>query len=98
MGAGTLRTFLYVTVPLTLPGAGAGALLVFIISLGYFITPALLGGSNAMMLSNLIENQVHQTLNWPFASALATLLLSFTTASYFIYHRFFGSEKLWERV
>lgn len=98
LGAGSLRTFLHVTFPLTLPGVGAGALLVFIVSLGYFITPALLGGSSEMMLSNLIENQVHQTLNWPFASALATLLLSFTTGSYLVYHRFFGSEKLWERV
>jgi putative spermidine/putrescine transport system permease protein len=98
LGAGSLRTFLHVTLPLTLPGVGAGALLVFIVSLGYFITPALLGGSSEMMLSNLIENQVHQTLNWPFASALAVLLLSFTTGSYFVYYRLFGSEKLWERV
>jgi ABC-type spermidine/putrescine transport system permease subunit I len=98
LGAGSVRTFLSVTLPLTLPGVGAGTLLVFIVSLGYFITPALLGGSSEMMLSNLIENQVRQTLNWPFASALAMLLLSFTTGSYFAYHRLFGSEKLWERV
>ncbi len=98
LGAGSLGTFLHVTLPLSLPGVGAGTLLVFIVSLGYFITPALLGGSSEMMLSNLVENQVRQTLNWPFASALAMLLLTFTTGTYFIYHRLFGSEKLWERV
>jgi putative spermidine/putrescine transport system permease protein len=98
LGAGGFRTFLYVTLPLSLPGVGAGALLVFIISLGFFITPALLGGRTQMMLANLIDNQVHQTINWPFASALSVLLLSFTTVSYLIYYRFFGSERLWERA
>jgi putative spermidine/putrescine transport system permease protein len=98
LGAGTLRTFLHVTLPLSLPGAGAGALLVFIVSLGYFITPALLGSPREMMLANLIDNQVRQVINWPFASALAMLLLAFTMASYLVYHRLFGTERLWERV
>ena len=98
LGAGGVRTFLHVTLPLSIPGIGAGALLVFIISLGFFITPALLGGRTQMMLANLIDNQVHQTINWPFASALSMLLLSFTTVSYLIYYRFFGSERLWERA
>jgi ABC-type spermidine/putrescine transport system permease subunit I len=98
MGAGALRTFWHITLPLSFPGMGAGSLLVFIISLGFFITPALLGGRTQMMLANLIDNQVHQTINWPFASALSMLLLSFTTGSYFIYHRCFGSERLWERA
>ena len=98
LGAGGPRTFLHVTLPLSLPGVGAGTLLVFIVSLGYFITPALLGGRTEMMLANLIDNQVRQTINWPFASSLAMLLLSFTTASYFVYHRLFGSERLWERA
>jgi ABC-type spermidine/putrescine transport system permease subunit I len=98
LGAGTVPTFLHVTLPLSLPGAGAGALLVFIVSLGYFITPALLGSPAEMMLANLIDNQVRQVINWPFASALAMLLLGFTMASYLVYHRFFGAERLWERV
>jgi putative spermidine/putrescine transport system permease protein len=98
LGAGGVRTFWHVTLPLSLPGVGAGALLVFIVSLGFFITPALLGSPREMMLANLIDNQVRQVINWPFASALATLLLAFTIASYLVYHRFFGTERLWERL
>jgi ABC-type spermidine/putrescine transport system permease subunit I len=98
LGAGGLRTFWYVTLPLSLPGVGAGALLVFIVSLGFFITPALLGSPREMMLANLIDNQVRQVVNWPFASALAMLLLAFTLLSYLVYYRFFGAERLWERV
>jgi ABC-type spermidine/putrescine transport system permease subunit I len=98
MGAGGIRTFYHVTLPLSLPGLGAGSLLVFIISLGFFITPALLGGRKEMMLANLIDNQIRVALNWPFASTLAILLLSFTMGSYLIYHKFFGSERLWERI
>jgi len=98
LGAGGFRTFLHITFPLSLPGVGAGALLVFIISIGYFITPALLGGRKEMMLANLIDNQVNEAINWPFASALAILLLTFTTICYLIYYKFFGSERMWERV
>jgi ABC-type spermidine/putrescine transport system permease subunit I len=81
-----------------LPGIGAGSLLVFIISTGFFITPALLGGRREMMLANLIDNQVRVALNWPFASTLAIILLTLTLISYLIYHRLFGTERLWERV
>jgi putative spermidine/putrescine transport system permease protein len=98
LGAGTARTFWHVTLPLSLPGIGAGSLLVFIISTGFFITPALLGGRKEMMLANLIDNQVRVALNWPFASTLAILLLALTLASYLVYHRIFGTERLWERV
>jgi putative spermidine/putrescine transport system permease protein len=98
LGAGGLRTFWHVTLPLSLPGVGAGALLVFIVSLGFFITPALLGSPREMMLANLIDNQVRQVVNWPFASALAMLLLVFTLLSYLLYYRFFATERLWERV
>jgi putative spermidine/putrescine transport system permease protein len=98
LGAGALRTFWHVTLPLSLPGVGAGVLLVFIVSLGFFITPALLGSPREMMLANLIDNQVRQVVNWPFASALAMLLLAFTLVSYLVYYRFFGAERLWERV
>ena len=50
------------------------------------------------MLANLIDNQVRQVVNWPFASALAMLLLVFTLVSYLVYYRFFATERLWERV
>jgi len=87
LGAGALRTFWRVTLPLSLPGVAAGALLVFIVALGFFITPALLGGPKQMMISNLIEFSVRQVLNWPFAFALANTLLVGTLVLYFVYVR-----------
>jgi molybdate transport system permease protein len=87
LGASPLRTFWRVTLPLSLPGVAAGALLVFIVALGFFITPALLGGPKQMMISNLIEFSVRQVLNWPFAFALANTLLVGTLALYFVYVR-----------
>ena len=87
LGAGPARTFWRVTLPLSLPGVAAGGLLVFIVALGFFITPALLGGPKQMMVSNLIEFSVRQVLNWPFAFALATALLAGTLALYAVYVR-----------
>lgn len=88
LGANPLKTFFRVTVPLSLPGVTAGSLLVFIVSLGYFVTPALLGGPKQMMISNLIEFHVQQVLNWPFAFSLANVLLTGTLIWYFIYMKF----------
>jgi len=87
LGGGAIRTFWRVTLPLSLPGVAAGGLLVFIVALGFFITPALLGGPKQMMISNLIEFSVRQVLNWPFAFALANTLLWGTLVLYFIYVR-----------
>ena len=87
LGAGPARTFWRVTFPLSLPGVAAGGLLVFIVALGFFITPALLGGPKQMMVSNLIEFSVRQVLNWPFAFALANALLIGTLVLYAVYVR-----------
>lgn len=87
LGAGAGRTFLRVTLPLSLPGVAAGSLLVFIVALGFFITPALLGGPRQMMISNLIEFNVRQVLNWPFAFALSNTLLLGTIGLYLVYLR-----------
>jgi ABC-type spermidine/putrescine transport system permease subunit I len=87
LGAGPVRTFARVTLPLSLPGIAAGSLLVFIVALGFFITPALLGGPRQMMISNLIEFNVRQVLNWPFAFALSNTLLSGTLVLYLVYVR-----------
>ncbi|MGV6872233.1 ABC transporter permease [Pseudochelatococcus sp. B33] len=97
LGAGGVRTFLRITLPLSLPGVGAGCFLVFIASLGFFITPALLGSPQETMLSNLIDNQIRTTLNWPFGSALATILLGVALLIYLGYAYFFGIDKPWER-
>ena len=77
-GASSARIYL----PLTLPGAYAGAVLVFVLALGFFITPALLGGGRVMMVAVLIEQEVRETLNWPFAAALSAVLLALTLAVY----------------
>ena len=87
LGARPAKTFWRVTLPLSMPGVAAGGLLVFIVSLGFFITPALLGGPKQMMVSNLIEFSVRQVLNWPFAFALANTLLLGTLLLYAIYIR-----------
>ncbi len=85
LGAGPVRTFIHVTVPLTAPGTAAGCLLAFIVALGFYVTPAMLGGAKDMMVSNLIAFNVREVLNWPMAFALATTLLGTTLVLYFIY-------------
>ena len=87
LGANPLRAFLHVYLPLSMPGISAGVLLVFINALGFFITPALLGSERQMMIAMLIEQQVSVTVNWPLASALATMLLLVTVAIYLAYER-----------
>lgn len=94
LGAGAGRTFLRVTLPLSLPGVAAGSLLVFIVALGFFITPALLGGPQQMMISNLIEFNVRQVLNWPFAFALSNTLLLGTIGLYLVYLRLLRGRAL----
>jgi putative spermidine/putrescine transport system permease protein len=87
LGANPIRSFWHVYLPLSMPGVSAGVALVFITSLGFYITPALLGGARNMMVAVLIEQQVSITVNWELASALATLLLLLTAALYIVYDR-----------
>lgn len=75
LGASGWQTFTRVYLPLTWPGVLAGATLVFIISLGFYITPALLGGGRIVLIANVIEHQVQTLLDWRFASALSMVLL-----------------------
>jgi len=95
MGAGPARRFWQVTLPLSLPGVAAAVLLVFVQALGYFITPALLGGSRVITLAMMIETQVVDLLNWSFASAIAMILLLVTTAIVMAFDRVLGLEKVW---
>ena len=87
LGANPLRVFLHVYLPLSMPGVTAGVLLVFISAVGFYVTPAVLGGPRQMMVAVLIEQYVTRTLNWPLASALATILLVITTILYLAYER-----------
>ena len=81
LGASQLQTFLRVTVPLTMPGIISGVILVFIPSLGSFLTPDLLGGANAIMIGNVIERQFKAANDWPFGSAISFLLMYVTFAA-----------------
>ena len=75
LGASQATTFLKVTVPLTMPGIISGIILVFIPCLGSFLTPDLLGGTNASMIGNIIERQFKAANDWPFGAALSFLLM-----------------------
>ncbi|MCC7273403.1 MAG: ABC transporter permease [Alphaproteobacteria bacterium] len=78
LGASPWKAFATVFFPMSLGGAAAGAIICFILGLGFYVTPALLGGRRNIMLANLIDFEVHQTLNWSFASVLALVLLAAT--------------------
>jgi len=95
MGAGPVKTFLRVYFPLTLPGVAGGSLLVFILSLGLYITPALMGGRRDILMSIMIEQQVREFLNWGFASALSFTLLFVTLLLYFAAVKWLGLNLLW---
>ncbi len=85
LGAGSLRTFWHVTLPLTLPGIVAGCILVFLPSLGCFYVPEILGGATNMLLGTFIKNQFLIANNWPLgaaASSVLTLLLILMAALY----------------
>jgi len=81
--------------PLSLPGIGAGSVLVFMMGIGFFITPSLLGGPKDIMISMAIEAQVNEMVNWELASALSVILLTITVAIFIIYNRILGLDKMW---
>jgi putative spermidine/putrescine transport system permease protein len=95
LGAGPVRAFVRVYVPMTLPGAMAGLLLVFALSLGFFVIPALLGGARGLVLAQLIEFNINGALNWGMASALSAALLATTLLLYWIGDRFFSLGAIW---
>ena len=96
LGAGSLETFQRVVLPLSLPGVMSGSLLVFLLSLGFFITPALMGGPADVLLAMLVEREIELTMNWAFASAMAVILLVITLAGFVVYYRLFGFAKMLE--
>jgi putative spermidine/putrescine transport system permease protein len=81
-----------VVLPQTLPGVGAGGLLVFILSIGYYVTPALLGGADDQMLSYYIAQYTNVDVNWGMACALGAVLLAATLLLYGVYRRLARAE------
>ena len=92
LGSSPLAAFFRVYMPQTFPGMGAGGLLVFILSIGYYVTPALLGGPDDQMLSYYIAQYTNVTVNWGMACALGAVLLSATLVLYTVYRRVVKSE------
>ncbi len=90
LGARPIQTFFRVTLPLTFPGIAAGAVLVFIPSLGNFIVPDLLGGAKVVMIGNLVEQQFLSARNWPFGSALSVMIMLVMFSLIIIYLRRLG--------
>jgi spermidine/putrescine transport system permease protein len=94
LGAGRFRTFLRVTLPLTLPGIAAGSVLVFIPSLGNFVVPDLLGGAKVLMIGNLVEQQFLSARNWPFGAALSVMIMAVMFVLILIYIRRIGRAEV----
>jgi putative spermidine/putrescine transport system permease protein len=94
LGSRPIPAFVRVYFPMTMPGLSAGALLVFIISVGYYITPALVGGTDGQMISNIIAFHMQQSNNWELAAALGTLLLAVILVLYWIYDRLVGADNI----
>lgn len=94
MGAGPVRTFFEVYLPQILSGISAGGLLVFILTLGYYITPLLLGGPSDQLLPYYIAQHTTQTANWGLAAALGAILLTATVLLYALYVRLVGVSRI----
>ena len=94
LGATPFITFWKVYFPLTIPGIGAGCLLVFILAIGYYITPALVGGASGTLISNQIAFHMKSTLDWSFASAMGVMLLAGVLAVYWVYNKLVGIDNI----
>jgi len=94
MGATQLRAYVKVYMPLTLSGIGAGTILVFILAIGYYITPQLVGGRSGIFISNEIARHFSETNNWGLASALGAILLVFVLVLYALYDKVVGIDKM----
>jgi putative spermidine/putrescine transport system permease protein len=94
LGANPFRAFRQVYLPLTVPGIGAGGILVFILAIGYYITPALVGGASGQLIGNFIALHMSKTLNWGLAAAMGTILLAGVLFIYWLYNRIVGIENM----
>ncbi|MEM9625511.1 MAG: ABC transporter permease [Pseudomonadota bacterium] len=94
LGATNWTAFWRVYAPQTIPGIGAGSLLVFILAIGYYITPALVGGQDGQLISNFIAYHMQRSLNWSLAAALAIFLLAGVLALYWLYDRLVGIDNM----
>jgi putative spermidine/putrescine transport system permease protein len=94
MGARKSYALRKIYLPLTIPGLGAGTLLVFILAIGYYITPALVGGEDGLLISNLIAYHIQKSLNWSLGAALGAILLVTVLVLYWLYNKLIGIDNL----
>ena len=94
LGANPFTAFVRVYMPNTVAGVGAGSILVFIIAIGYYITPALVGGTSGTLISNFIAHHMQVSLNWGLAAALGALLLAAVLALYVLYDKLVGIDNM----
>jgi putative spermidine/putrescine transport system permease protein len=94
LGASDWTAFWRVYFPNTIPGIGAGAVLVFILSIGYYITPELVGGTSGIFISNRIAYHISSSLNWGLAAALGSMLLALVMVLYYIYDKIVGIDNV----
>ncbi|MEL6480608.1 MAG: ABC transporter permease [Pseudomonadota bacterium] len=94
LGATDFTAFWRVYFPLSVPGIGAGAILVFILAIGYYITPELVGGTSGIFISNRIAYHISSSLNWGLAAALGVILLGAVLILYYAYDRIVGIDNV----
>ncbi len=95
LGARPRRVLRRVVWPLSLPGLAAGTVIVFVMALGFYVTPALMGGRGQITLAMLLDTEINEQLNWGYAAAHALVLLLATLAILVVYNRRFGLARLW---
>lgn len=96
LGAGPFTIFSRIILPLTAPGVVAGAMIVFMNAIGFYLTPALMGGPGQTMIAQMIASNINKELDWPFAAALASVLLVATVSLLALFQRRFGLDRLIE--
>jgi len=94
LGASPLHAFWKVYMPNSVPGISAGCMLVFIIAIGYYITPELVGGKDGQMVGNWIAYHLKTTLNWGLCASLGAILLAVMTVLYWAYNKIVGIENI----
>jgi putative spermidine/putrescine transport system permease protein len=94
LGASPLHAFYKIYMPNSIPGVSAGCMLVFILAIGYYITPELVGGKDGQMIGNWIAYHLKTTLNWGLCAALGAILLGVLTVLYWVYNKLVGIENI----
>ncbi len=94
LGATPTMAFIRVYMPQTIPGVGAGCILVFIVAIGYYITPELVGGKDGRLIGNMVAHHMQRSLNWGLAAAMGTILLVMILLLYWVYDKIVGIDNM----